>query len=232
MLGAAFLSSRVPRPSGPRIEADLDVVGVDTGGSYAWIIRTAHGAALVDAGLDPDAGAILRELERQGLRPDDVHTILVTHAHLDHWSGAARFPSAQVYVGPGELPYVRGERPFTSLIAPVLDRLWTRAPLPPRLRELEGDGTLELDGESIRVIHTPGHTVGSAMYLRRGLLFTGDSLLRDGKSVTPAPGFLSENAAENERSLQKLLSLPFTRIADGHAGVTEDARQKVAALLR
>ena len=44
----------------PRLELIPGVVGIETGGSYVWVIRTAHGAALIDAGMDPQGKAILK----------------------------------------------------------------------------------------------------------------------------------------------------------------------------
>ena len=47
----ALFAMREP-PDGPRVEAEAGVVGIEAGGAYSWIVRTPHGAVLVDAGLD------------------------------------------------------------------------------------------------------------------------------------------------------------------------------------
>src|SRR5690348_10103930 len=52
--------------------------------------------ALVDAGNDKDAKAILAELSRRHLGPDAVTAILITHGHPDHTGGVGMFPQAQV----------------------------------------------------------------------------------------------------------------------------------------
>src|SRR5512132_2884804 len=52
--------------------------------------------ALVDAGNDKSATAILAELSRRHLGPEAVTTILITHGHPDHTVGVAMFPKAQV----------------------------------------------------------------------------------------------------------------------------------------
>src|SRR5437879_10827621 len=105
----------MPKAGGPRLEATLEVVGVDTGGSYAWVIHTGKGAALVDCGIDARGSAILGELSRLGLKPADVHTVLVTHGHGDHVAACALFPNAKVYVGPGEPAFIRGEKKYGGL---------------------------------------------------------------------------------------------------------------------
>src|ERR1044072_5145479 len=52
--------------------------------------------AVVDAGNDKEAKAILAEPSRRHLGPDAVTTILITHGHPDHTGGVAMFPKADV----------------------------------------------------------------------------------------------------------------------------------------
>ncbi|HXC82644.1 MAG TPA: MBL fold metallo-hydrolase, partial [Trebonia sp.] len=66
-------------------DADLDI------DYYFWVIRQPDGAVLlVDTGFDPEAGGRRRRehhttpaeaLPSLGIRPDDVNTIVITHAH-------------------------------------------------------------------------------------------------------------------------------------------------------
>jgi glyoxylase-like metal-dependent hydrolase (beta-lactamase superfamily II) len=214
------------------VEAALPVVGVYDGVSFAWILRTEHGAALIDAGMDTGADAVVEELKRQGLGPEDVHTLLLTHGHGDHVGGARVFFKAKVYAGPGEGALVRGERRSNRSMSRLLSGIRPPPPSPSEVTELTDGQTLEVDGQSLRVIHLPGHTEGSAAYLWRDVLFTGDALLRDGDGVGLPPAFLSEDAEQARASLSKLVKEPFTLLADGHTGVTADARQKLERLLR
>jgi glyoxylase-like metal-dependent hydrolase (beta-lactamase superfamily II) len=231
LLGVAWLYGSRPRPMGDRVEAATGVTGVYTGRSYAWILRTRSGAALIDTGLDPDARALLAELRAQGIQPAQVHSILITHAHPDHWGALKLFPSAQVYAGAEDLPLMRGERPFNSFTARYLRHPGAPPPLEVAVSPLADGQVLSLDGEEVKVIHVPGHTPGSMAFLWKDLLFTGDALIGTADGVTGPRWFLSEDAAGSQRSLEKLRELPFTRIADGHAGVTADARSRLRRLL-
>lgn len=209
------------------------VIGVGSGGSYVWILRTAHGAALVDAGFDVSAQPVLDELRAQGLTADDVHTILLTHGHADHWAGALKFPRALVRAGAGDVPLIRREQELQAWFPRMLIAWFApKLPPPPRMVGLEGDARLDVDGEPIDAILLPGHTPGSAAYLFRGMLFTGDSLFRSrSHGLAAANPMFTDDPALNRRSLEKLRALPFTRVADGHCGVAENARAKLEALL-
>ena len=108
LLAVAALFATRETPDGPRVEAEPGVVGVEAGGAYAWIVRTPHGAVLVDAGLDAKGAAILAELKSQGVEPEQVRAVLITHGHPDHYAAAGLFPKAKVLVGPGDLAMIRG----------------------------------------------------------------------------------------------------------------------------
>jgi glyoxylase-like metal-dependent hydrolase (beta-lactamase superfamily II)/rhodanese-related sulfurtransferase len=55
-------------------------------------------------------------------------------------------------------------------------------------RHVEGGDTIELGGERILVLHTPGHTPDSVCYRIEGAVLTGDTLLIGGSGRTDFPG--------------------------------------------
>ena len=74
-----------------RMQLPISMPGLGHVNMYAII--DAKGAALVDPGL-PGPGnwrAIGDRLEQAGLEIKDVHTVIVTHSHPDHFGGASRF---------------------------------------------------------------------------------------------------------------------------------------------
>ena len=180
---------------------------------------------------DPQGKDLLAELAAQGVKPEQVHTILLTHGHVDHWGAAHLFPDARVLHGPGEDALLRNEYPQKSVVG-RLTRSSPRPPLPARLEPVEDGEELDLDGEKVRVILVPGHTPGSAVYLWRDVLFTGDVLVRSNRGLEPSPFFFSEDNAQNSESLRKLRGAAFSRMADGHAGITEGAREQLDKLLK
>ncbi|MEO6420080.1 MAG: MBL fold metallo-hydrolase [Polyangiaceae bacterium] len=233
VLTGVFIGSQMPKAGPPRLVASPDVVGVDTGGSYAWIIRTQPGAILVDTGMDPKGVAILDELKAQHLTADDVHTVLITHGHFDHIAASAVFSKAAIYVGAADVPLMHGEGSPKGPLPRLLNRFMKVQQLPPNLHELKGDEkTLDVGGVSIGVTHVPGHTPGSTMYLYKDILFTGDSLMTTKSGLQPITFLVSDDVDENLRSLALLLPLTFTTVADGHSGLASDAHAKLEALLK
>src|ERR1017187_1478507 len=84
-----------PRPGAQRIVVTPSITGVRDDFSYAWIIKPAHGAALIATTSDPRGKALLAELAAETIDLSDVHTILLTHGHFDHWAAASQFPAAK-----------------------------------------------------------------------------------------------------------------------------------------
>jgi hydroxyacylglutathione hydrolase len=231
VLGIVALVAIRETPDGPRVEAAPGVVGVEAGGAYAWIVRSSDGAVLVDAGLDANGTAILEELKRAGVQPGQVRAVLLTHGHPDHYAAASRFDNATVVIGAADVPMIRGDRthysPFGKIVGAVM-------PLPPPPRAstpVQGGERLQFGDAPFTVVATPGHSPGSLMYLYRNVLFTGDSLMRKKDGLAVAPSLFSEDAGRNRPSLGALASLTFDAIADGHAGVTRNAKEKLARLL-
>jgi glyoxylase-like metal-dependent hydrolase (beta-lactamase superfamily II) len=232
MLGAAWAWQHLPKRGPERIAVTPELTGVYLDGySYTWILKTPNGAALVDTGMDPQGKQLLAELASMGVRPEQVHTVLITHGHVDHWGGAHLFPQARVVVGPGEAAVIRGEYVQKSLVG-RLTRSMAKPPVPAKLEEVKDGDELSADGQTLRVIHVPGHTPGSAMYLWGDVLFSGDSLIASKKGLGPSPFIFAEDNAQNLASVAKLREVPFSRVADGHTGLTVDARQQVLGLIK
>jgi glyoxylase-like metal-dependent hydrolase (beta-lactamase superfamily II) len=232
LLGAAWVWPRLPQRGGARIDAGGGLVGVLAGGyAYAWVLKTEHGAALVDAGADPKGTELLAELAGQGVKPEQVHTILLTHGHTDHWAAAHLFPNARVLLASSEIPLLRGEYVQKSLVG-KLTRSMAKPPLPAKLEPVEDGKELDVDGEKVRVFLVPGHTPGSVVYQWRDVLFLGDVLVRNKKGLAPSPFFFSEDNDESQRSLEKLRAVDFARVADGHAGLTVDGREQLLKALK
>jgi len=128
-------------------------------------------AIVIDPGDDPQE--ILARLEKHGLTPKQI---LCTHTHIDHVGAIYELQE-------------RAETPASIHKADLLlfEKLdvqaqWIGIPMPKRgaiEHFVEDGGAVACDGVEVGVIHTPGHTPGSASFHLAGdrnILFTGDTL--------------------------------------------------------
>lgn len=164
------------------------------------VVRLPSGPLLVDAGggaaLGPTAGRLTRGLQRLGIAPGDVRSVVVTHAHGDHVAGllggdgTPAFPNARVFVAAEE----------AAFWATAVERQdWTGSRVPPagraqstetarkflngvgdRLQRVAPGGALV---PGVTFVPTPGHTPGhQAVRLTVG----GETLLHVGDAVHQA----------------------------------------------
>ena len=112
---------------------------------------------LFDAGLR--AGNIPAELAKNGVAPENVKTILITHLHADHFGGLvdsegkAAFPNAEVYVSKPEYDYWVSELKNEAVISAL--KLY-------RVNQFAfGDEVVA----GVRAIDTSGHTPGHVSFL-------------------------------------------------------------------
>lgn len=178
------------------------IKGYGTGNIY--IIEDEE-IVLVDTGIARDSKLVLDRLRRLGISAGDVGHILLTHFHVDH-AGAARHlketTGASVYAHEGDTPCLQGDVNVPSIfkkgvigravsLAPGVARRMVQVPAV-RVDEPLADGDVIPILDGIRVIHSPGHTMGSACFFwpRESLLFTGDTIINTYHVLTlPTEGF-------------------------------------------
>jgi len=167
------------------------------------IIPSGNGQViLVDCGNDRAAKAILNALRQMGLSREAVQTILLTHAHPDHYAGCAAFPDAKIFAMAAEQSLLEGR---TGVRAPIGFLFGKRDSGIRATRYLQDSDSFQGGNVLVTAYLIPGHTDGSAAYLAAGTLYLGDSAdsAKDG-SLLPAKGFVSNDRAQNRASLKNL----------------------------
>jgi len=197
-----------------------------TGFSMAYLVRTSRGSLLVDAGSPGQAALIQRSLARHGC--PGLDWIFLTHAHYDHFGSAGalrRATGAAVWVHPEDaadlaagrtrLGQARGWGRVLAWLLPIAERLSPPEPTPPDGTVADGECFAEL-GVSLQVLHTPGHTPGSATLVVDGVhAFVGDLLSTTG-GRPHAQRFLAQDWSQIVASLERLQQTDVRWLYPGH----------------
>ncbi len=225
MTAAAWVMWDLPPAQGERIRGPHELVGVQSGGAYVWIVPTRGGVVLIDAGLDPQAAAVRREIDG---RP--VHAILLTHAHGEQIAGLTAFPGVPVYVGEGDEALLRGQAAPGGWLARWFSLLIDQPPAPEILHTVVDRQQLEIDGTTLQALSAPGHTAGSVVWLWEDVLMTGGAVLASAP-LRVLPPALSDDPEQAGESLKALLPVDFDWIADAQTGIVDNARSELHRLV-
>ena len=181
-----------------------------------YLISTEKAAVVIDPGFDrPSTLDFLNE------NADKERLVLLTHAHFDHIGGAeALREKTGVKIGIGELD--ADALSDTELNLSDMFRAHV-APFKADLIFKDGD-IIKVGDLELKVINTPGHTVGGVSYLTEDKLFSGDTLFEASIGRTD---FTGGDLNVLKRSVKKLFELPpDTKVYPGHGNSTTIAREK------
>jgi len=198
---------------------------VDGVNANSYLVFDKDGSLiLVDTGMAKDgkkiAEYIVSKLDR---RLSDVRTIVLTHCHMDHSRGAASLKAstgAKLAVHEADADFVSGKalypspRGFIGFFFSLLSPFFRVSPVEPDLRLKEND----IVGESLLVVHTPGHTPGSiALYDKnRKVVFVGDTLRYHSGKIEGPPRQFTPDMNQARLSIQKISQLSFETMLSGH----------------
>lgn len=140
----------------------------------AGLPATTLNAAFDDnAAMSPTLAETLpAQLQKIGVKPDDIGIVGISHYHFDHIGQAADFPRAKLLIGKGDLDALKAVPPPFAAV-PDLLAPWLKNGSP--VEPVVGDKDVFGDG-SVTMLTMPGHTPGSYALLVR-LARTGPVLL-------------------------------------------------------
>jgi glyoxylase-like metal-dependent hydrolase (beta-lactamase superfamily II) len=137
------------------------------------VINTGQHLVLVDTGaggLEPTTGRLIPNLQSEGIKPDDIDTVILTHGHLDHIGGNTdsegrpAFPNARYVMWKDEWDFWTAEPNLAELGVPKQIKETLIAVARNNLLPIQHQLDL-LDHEAeivpgIRAVAAPGHTPG------------------------------------------------------------------------
>lgn len=181
-----------------------------------YLISTENTAIVIDPGFYSNE---VEDFLKQNSSKEKI--ILLTHCHFDHIGDAARLREAtNTKIAIGALDNESLSEPNKNLCNLFgID-----------LEPFCADVTFE-DGEEyfvgdikIKVIYTPGHTLGGVCYLIDNILFSGDTLFNGsiGRTDFPDGDFFTL-----KNSVNKIYQLPDnTKVYSGHGDTTTIGYEK------
>ena len=166
-------------------------VGMLATNCYVVYSQQTKDAIIIDPGLDfsAEANQILDYITQSALK---VKLIINTHGHSDHINGDPIFQEKY------KVPICIHKYDAQSL------EEFEKTKFPAKVI-LEDGSLIEFGNESLKVMHTSGHTPGSICLLGERLVFTGDTLFAGSIGRTDFP---ESSPNDMRQSLQKLKRLP------------------------
>ena len=197
-------------------------------GARVTVFTAGDEVMLVDAGMKGSLGLIAGGLEAMGLTLDAVKTLVISHRHPDHASGAAELLAGRktaVMAHPLEAGILAGRERHPS---PFQNKLLADVTRPVLTKLVGGPITIDVELSNndlvpfpfpVQVIHLPGHTAGSiALYLpEQRLVFVGDALqFKLGRKLSAPAAAVTDDMELATKSLHRLLDLDFDALCFSH----------------
>ena len=144
-------------------------------GTQTYLIGTRQ-LAVIDPG--PDLPEHIDALE-VAIGGRDVVAIMCTHTHRDH------SPAARPLAERADAPIIGCAPLALETVGPRADASFDGDYSPDRVLD-DGD-LLEIDGETVAAVATPGHTSNHLCFAYRGALFSGDHVMGWSTTVVVPP---------------------------------------------
>lgn len=217
---------------------------------------------LIDPGCETDEAkeVLLAGLEREGVKPEEIERIVLTHYHNDH-CGLAYWlhgiNGAEIFVHQNEFRKLQpdydyyGERmTFLQEAGLSQEELYEifedKDPVPdPILPEkgvtlVNGGEVWDYEDRQIKIIHVPGHSNGHIGLFDEDnqVYFSGDFIL---KNITPNPLMEPKEQGSPERlpvlsqyinCVELFAELPIRVVLPGHGGLIKGNAEITANLVR
>jgi glyoxylase-like metal-dependent hydrolase (beta-lactamase superfamily II) len=221
-----------------------------------YLIKAGGDTVLVDCGWNTDSAyqALEDGMREHGSHPSDIHRLVITHVHPDHYGMAGRLKrlsSCEVmlhekdaefitarYLAPKGLTQEMGAFMALNGVPPVESPAMAEGSMymidkvaaVPADTELKGGETFRVGGFDFEVIWTPGHSPGHICLYEpnRKILMTGDHIL---PTITPNVSIHTQThgspLGDYMRSLEKLVDLDVERVLPAHEFDITDLKKRI-----
>lgn len=198
--------------------------------AHVYLVRGKRKNLLIDAGLPTATAHLVDALGEIGLKPRDIHLVVLTHEHIDHAGGALAFADTAV---------IAAHRLAANKLALKDEFTLMSGAFAAQADDFEADVLLDegsqinLGNYEFEIIHAPGHCSGAICVYERNhqLLFSADTIMAGGV-LGGVVG--SGNVSDYIHTLKRLSSFRIAHLFPGHGKLSEtpdtDIAQGIARL--
>ena len=197
---------------------DIKVTQLSVDFANIYIIERDDKIFMIDSGNPGHEKRIEALLDKQGINPNEIDYLILTHGHLDH-SGTASYFSEHYgiktigHVGDNN-SFSLGERDETcptSSMSAFMKSLKSQVKITPFIVDKLIDTELDLSefGVHGKIIPWPGHTKGSVIVQFDSYVFVGDLIAGEIFNPTqPMTHFFMCDLEDNKKKINTLLQRP------------------------
>jgi len=199
------------------------------GDSHIYAIAGQNEIVLVDSGLGPGVEQVLENIHNDGLNPERISRIFVTHYHADHAGALCRWrerTGAKVCASHRSAPAIKtGDAETVGLVAAKRAGYYPAdyhlEPCPVDVEFEEGQ-QFPIGAMRMTAYATPGHSQDHFAFLLEGsdrdCLFSGDTLFWGGTIVLQ--NVPDCNLQSYIASIERLDNLSFEALLPGHLTIS------------
>jgi len=175
-----------------KISSEVTEINFQNFGSIVYLIKLPKNNILIDTSSKENSKELISSLKSLGLSPEEINTIILTHAHYDHVENINLFAKAKIYGN------------FTRKINSDHSQTEIKNILPIEKQPIK----------EFEIYKTPGHTKGDIIIIYKNILFSGDVVFHGG--YIGRNDFPESNITEQQKSLQLISKLKFDILCPGH----------------
>ncbi len=190
-----------------------------------YLVKTGNSYFMVDTGVSFQRRAIKKALKHAGCGEADLKFVIITHGDWDHTGSGAYLQKeygVKIIAHKNEAGVLeRGDmntnrKNKRSMLLRIFLGMFRSLFFRPLKSDIyiEGDQELKDYGIDARIIHIPGHSLGSiGVVTKDGDLFCGDLL---NNTRTPEKNKFMDEEAQMDASIEKLKALKIKTVYPGH----------------
>ena len=191
--------------------------------AHAYLVKGLRKNVLIDCGLPTTTEHLLGALRDLGLRPRDIHMVLLTHEHIDHAGGAPAFHGSAMIAAHRLAANKLVLKDEFALMNRAFEQVLEDFEIDLLLQE---GASINLGNYELEILHTPGHCSGgiSIYEPNHRLLFSGDTIMANGI----LGGVLgSGNVSDYIHTLRRLSTLKISHLYPGHGKLSNQAEADI-----